>query len=244
MSKFFEGFEAGEDIQEEKDSLGGFVVLESDAYKLLIEKAYITYSSSKACCVNLGLKGENGELLNQAIYISSGEAKGCKNYYVDKQGKKQYLPGYNQINSICLLTIGKTLMEMDPEEGAVMIYDRDAGKEIPKEVPILKEIIGEEILLGVLKVRTNKQEKNDDDEYVATAEERFFNEIDKVFRTEDKLTVQEIKGGLTEPVFFDKWIDKWQGNQKDTYKSIEGSGVQSGSLGGGNKQTSSLFKKK
>lgn len=56
------------------------------------------------------------------LWMTSGTAKGCKNYYEDRNGTKQYLPGFLIANSIALLTVVAELSQLETETKVVNVY--------------------------------------------------------------------------------------------------------------------------
>ena len=215
----FENLQRDATIEDEKDFIGGNGPLDTDAYTFAIEMAYMDKSSGGAMSLNLHLKSAEGLLLRQTIYVTSGDVKGNRNYYmVRKQGQetgeRRYLPGFNTGNAICLLTIGKELSQMVPEEKTINLYDFEQKKDVPKQKDVLMELLGKEIDLGIMKQIVDKKEKVGN-EYVATGETRAENEIDKVFRTSDGFTVAEVTAQATEATFRQKWVDKNKGQVRD-----------------------------
>ena len=217
-------------IQEETDRIGGFGALDSDLYDLNIKAAFLTYSTGKAMCLNVHFETATKQQLRQKFWMTSAEAKGCKNYFTDKQGTKQYLPGFNQANSLCLLTVGKEvgpLVKAGLEEKVIELYDPAVKKEQPTKVQMLTALLGKSITAGVIKQLVDKTAKDPDSgEYVPTGETRHENEVDKFFRQRDGLTVPEIKARLVEPAFRDKWAAKWKGEVRD--KTTDTSGAVDG----------------
>ncbi len=216
----FENLQRDTNIADETDFLGGGGPLETDVYSFVIDMAYIDKSSGGAMSLNLQLKSAQGQSLKQTIYVTSGNAKGNRNYYMVKKngqetGEKRYLPGFNTGNAICLLSIGKELSELQPEEKTINVYDFDQKKEVPTKKNVLMELLGAEIDLGVWKQIVDKNQKNDAGVYVPTGETRNENEIDKVFRTRDGMTVAEVTAQVEESAFRQQWIDKNQGKVKD-----------------------------
>jgi hypothetical protein len=205
------GLATDNSIKNETDSLGGFQVFDSGLYTVKIEKAFITFAKSKAMAFNVWVKTPDGKSLQQIMYVTSGEAKGCKNHYVNKKtGEKHYLPGFNTANAICLLSIGKELASLDTEPGLVELYGEKT------KVELIPALVGQEITLGVIKQLVDKRAKNQETgEYEATGESRSENEIDKVFRAKDGLTTTEIRAKIDVSVFRDKWLEKWEGQVKD-----------------------------
>jgi hypothetical protein len=228
----FANLQRDENIQDDGDFIGGNGPLDSNVYTCAIEMAYIDKSTGGAMSLNLHLKTPQGQSLRQTIYITSGNAKGNRNYYfVKKNGvettEKRYLPGFNIANAICLLSIGKEISQLTPEQKTINLYNFELKKETPQQKDLLMELLGQEIDLGVLKQIVDKSSKNDAGAYVSTGETRTENEIDKVFRTRDGMTVAEITAQVTESTFRQKWIEKNkdQVRDKSTVAKSEGTGT-------------------
>lgn len=200
-------------IADEKDTLGGSRLLNSGLHLMTVTLAYIQVAASGALGLVLAGKAEAGEM-RQTLWMSSGKEKGGKNYY-EKDGKKTYLPGYLLANSLALLTAGKEISELDTEKKVVNVYSADAGKEVPTQVDMLMDLVGKEILSGVIRQKVDKTKKNDAGVYEPTGETKEENEFDKFFRAKDRLTTSEIRAGLTEAVFADQWAEKWKDQVKD-----------------------------
>lgn len=211
------GLTTDDTIQTEKDSVGGLSVLESDVYPMLIKQGYFTLAASGALAFNVDFESNKKEKLNATFYVTSGTEKGCKNFYINKKTKeKHYLPGFNTANALCLLTAGKEISTLVTEKKVINLYDSAQKKEVPTEVDMAMELLGKAIFVGVLNQLEDKRIKDTNTgQYVPTGETRNANEVDKVFRAKDKLTVVEIRAGKTEPEFMDKWLAKWKGVVKD-----------------------------
>lgn len=233
-------------IQEEEDRLGGPGLLDSGVYDGKLSMAYVSESAGGAMALNVHFD-VNGRTLRQTFYMTSGRAKGQKNYYETKTGEKKYLPGFNMANSLALLTVAKEIGNLNPENKMIKLWNRDAGKEVPTEVPVLTELLNQEITLGVIRQTVDKVQKTDSGAYEPTGETREENEIDKFFRFKDKLTTAEIRAGSTEPGFYDSWKNKWTDTTRDksTKNASTGTAKTSSALGSGNsgsgKPTQSLF---
>jgi hypothetical protein len=224
------GINTTEEIKETGDSLGtSFTPVESGAYPATIKLAYFTVSKAKAVALTLEFETENKSIIRQSLWISSKEAKGCKNYYVNKQGDKMYLPGFNQANAICLLTVGKPLLTMTDEEKVISLYDPAVKAEVPTKVDMVTDLLGKQVTLGVIKQIVNINRPDDKGVYKATNELRTENEIDKIFRYKDGLTVTEIKAEVKEAVFIDQWKDKNNGKTRDRSVKVKDGGVKQGS---------------
>ena len=241
----FSGFNTSNDIAGEKDSVGGGFVLDSNVYLATVKLAYGTQSASQATALNLVLETEDGKEIRQQLWVSSGKEKGCVNYYTDKEGNKQYLPGFNMANSLCLLTVGKELAQVESETKVVNVYNKDAKAEVPTNVPMLMELLGKQVLVGLIKQTVDKNVKDATGAYVPSGETRDENEIDKFFRERDSKTTAEILAQTEEAVFINTWKDKWVGKVKDkTSKQAGTAGAPKAGTapaGGTAKPTNSLF---
>jgi hypothetical protein len=209
------GLKKNPELAGERDSVGGGTLRESDVYPLTVSMAYLQESTGGALGVFLTFKDADDKEVNQTIYVTSGKDKGQKNTYIDKDGKEHYLPGYLQVNGLCLLTVGSELDEMEEEEKTISVYDFNARAKVMKKMPVLTALIGQKIKAGIVKQIVNKQEKGDDGKYYPTTETREQNEITKFFRDDDGLTVAEITAGETEAKFMNDWLAKFKGKTID-----------------------------
>lgn len=218
----------GKEVQPERDSLGsGSFLMDSGIEDFTIEMAYLGESSKGAVSLDLVLKGKNnGVTLRQTLYITAGAEKGRSTTYT-KDGNTYQLKGFSQGNAIALLASGKALADMDITERTVNLYDYKEKKELPTTVNMLMDLVGQPVTLGILKVLENKsvnsgKDANGNNVYVKTNEAREINEIDKVFRTSDKLTLAEVTTGATEPAFYSAWAEKNTGVAKDKRTAVSG----------------------
>jgi len=234
-----------DDIEESKDILGaGSYVLESGVYQTKIDLAYVDKSKGGATGLNMVFKTQDGRELRQTLWVSSGDAKGNKNYYVNaRSGKKELLPGMNIANAISMLSIGKSLSELDTTEKTVKLYDFESKSEVPTKVNVLADLLEQPIDLGVIKQTVDKNVKGDDGKYVASGETREENDIQAVFRHTDGLTLTEVKAKATDPAFRTKWSEKWTGVTKDrsTGAAPANTGSVAGTTGNAGTATPSLF---
>jgi len=233
-------------VIEEKDSLGGYTTLESAVYPMRVKLAFITLSAGKAMALNVHFEGTKKEQLKSQFYMTSGESKGCKNWYINKKTQeKHYLPGFNQANALCLLTVGKEVSSLETSKKVINLYDPEQRKEVPTEVDMLMDLINKDIYAGVLNQLVDKREKDPNTgEYKPTGETRNENEVDKFFRAKDKLTVLEIKAKSKEPAFMNKWVEKWSGIVKDKTAKTNGLPVAAAAAKrqtGSNATTTTMF---
>jgi hypothetical protein len=230
-------------IADEKDSVGGTGPLESGLYTCTVNTAYITKSGGGAMGLVLNLKTEANKEIRQTLWMTSGTAKGCKNYY-EKDGEKHYLPGFNHANSLALLTVGKEISALDTEQKVVKAYSPEAKAEVPTKVDMVMDLLGKEILVGVIKQTVDKTKKNEaTGVYEATGETRDENEIDKLFRAKDRMTTAEIRAQAETAAFADSWEAKWSGKTKEKAKGAAGTAgaPKLGAAAASKKPTASLF---
>jgi len=223
-------------IDGETDTLGGFI-LDTDVYPMAIDMAYMDTSKGGAISLNLNCRDQNGKQVRETLWMTSGQAKGCNNFYTDQNGKKHYLPGFNMANAIAQLSIGKEIGAVSPEKKTIKVYDFTQRKEVPMEKEVLTELIGAEITLGVVRQVVDKNVKDGNGKYVPSGETREENVIDKVFRTKDGLTSAEIRAEETEPQFMDAWVKKNKGVTRQRAKGAAAASV--GAPAGGD--TPSIF---
>lgn len=146
--------------------------------------------------------------------MTSSIDKGCKNFYINKAGDKKYLPGYLHANHLCLLTTKKEISSLSTEEKVISLYDFAAKANVPTKVNMVPDLLGKTVTLGIIKQVVDKNTKTDDGRWVATGETREENQVDRLFRSSDGRTVNEIKDNINPGVFLQQWADKWTGVTK------------------------------
>jgi hypothetical protein len=256
MASLLSGLKKDNVAATERDSLGGAQLLDSDVYPLTVSMAYLQKSQEKdgkggALGVFLTFKTEEGKEINQTIYITGGVDKGSSSTYQDKEGKDQYLPGYLQVNGLCLLSLGRELADLEDEveEKSISVYDFNAKAKVIKKMPVIVPLIGAKIKAGILRQQVSKQVKGDDGKYHPTAETREENEINKFFRDEDNMTVAEIEAQAEEPKFYTDWLTKYKGQVLDKRSKdapaagAPGTAPKPAATAGAAKPASSLFGK-
>jgi len=185
----------------EKDTLGGgSFTWNTGIYGVIVDGAYIDMSKGGAYSINLALKDvETGKVLNITEYVTSGAEKGCLNYFVNKKGEKQYLPGYEKMRTLSLILTGETLDKQEIEDKLVEVYDPEVSKRIPRKKGVIMSWLGKMFKAGIIKGIEPKYNNPD--------ETREFNELNKIF-DEDGRTLIERETG-TEPEFINKWKEKY-----------------------------------
>jgi len=219
MTKMF-GNLNDDGLEHSGDRLGTGGVKESGPYQGIVKLAFAgkaLASNAQSVTLHIDL---NGYEYRETFWITN---RSGENFYADKKDatKKHPLPGYTSIDDVCLLTTGQPLTEQPTEEKVVNLYNFEARKDVPTTVPVLVDLLNKPITIGVIKQIVDKQQKNDAGTYVNTGETREENIVDKFFHTESRRTVTEIREGLEEPVFYDKWVAK---NQDKTRNRAKGGG--------------------
>jgi hypothetical protein len=194
MSNIFAGKKAASNDKVETDFVGGGGLFETDIYKAVIKTAYTgKAANSEARNVTL-LLDVNGREVRQQIWVSNrkGEltykGKDSKNNVVEKN-----LPGFNMVNSLCMLVCSKELGQMDVEELTVKLYDFDAKKELPQAVDCFVELHGETISIALQKQVIDKTALNaSSGNYEPTGETRTINEVIKFFPEDKLVTISEV----------------------------------------------------
>jgi hypothetical protein len=231
-------------IANEKDSVGGGGVLESGLYPATVTLAYVTKSAGGATGLVLHAKTSMGRDIRQTLWMTSGTAKGAKNYY-EKDGQKNYLPGFIAANALALLATGKEISELDTETKVVNVYSYEAKAEVPTKVDVPVDLMGKEIIIGLIKQTVDKTAKNETTgAYEPTGETRDENEIDKFFRASDKMTTAEIRAAANEPAFYATWDSKFSGVVRIKASKASGTAGAPKAFGGGvamKKPATSLF---
>lgn len=218
-------------LESAEDRVGGYAPIDSDIYNATIKAMYAGQSEGGAHNVTL-ITDINGRENRETIYVTN---KKGENFFLNKNDKtkKVPLPGFTMIDDICLIATGAPLSEQATEKKMVNVYDKDAGREIPKEVDMLVDCLGKPVTLAILRQLENKS-KLENGSYVDTAETREINVIEKAFDPESRMTVVEARNEASEPGFYDTWLAKNQGVIRDrrTIKDGEGGNVRSGRPGG------------
>ncbi len=218
----------------------------SGVYPGVIELAYLDKSKGGATSLNLVFKVQNDKEIRKQLWITSGDAKGNSNTYVDKKtGAKKYLPDFTLGNDISLLAAGEELAVVAnaAEKKVISLYNYELKKEAPIEKDVVVGLIGKEVTLGIFLQTNSKTAFNQaTGSYEPTGETYEGNDVVKAFRTRDGLTVTEILNGVTEAVFIESWSDKFTGQLQD--KTVKGGNTSTSTPSGGTgaaKPKSSLF---
>lgn len=220
------------EIQGVRDSVGNYI-RSSDLYPCTITMAYLLKSKGGALGVHCTFKDATDVEYKQSLWITSGTAKGGKNYF-ERNGKKTYLPSFSTFQDICLLTVGKQPPNMQTEDKLLKIWNSEQRAEVPTTVPVLMELLGKKVTLGILEITEDVTTKDEaTSKYLPTGETKQINDINRVFRSKDNLTSVEIQGKVTEAEFYKLWSDKWKDVVQMKAKGVKKAdkGMQSASFG-------------
>jgi len=233
----FENLGIGADIEKEDTDVirgKGCYAIDTGLYPMIIDVAYLEKSKGGALGLNLHLKPADGgkQVVRQTLWITSGDKKGNKNYYVTKNNKHRLLPGMILADLIANITAGSTMQAVakNAEKKTIKLYDFEIRAEKPTEVNAMVDMIGKPILVGIHKHRTNKNEANAAGIYEPIGKERVFNEIDKVFHP-DGFSVAEKAAEAKAPVFVNTWKNDFDASYvNDTYKAVSGTSADTDAL--------------
>lgn len=211
-------------VVEEKDSLGGRKVFETNVYPLEIKEAFIFVNDNGSTGVTVSGKFESGDSYETTLWI--GDKKG-NNFYVDKKTKQEkLLPAYIQFNTICELIVGFGLEDEDNELATTEKVAKMGDKN--RTVEYIDDFAGATILIALEKQKKNKSVKVGEGKsatYQPTAEIVFENELVKVFSADKDsygYTLNELLAEAPEAEFMAKWLEKNQGKEIDRYKPVAG----------------------
>jgi hypothetical protein len=269
MSNIFANKKPATKSEVEDDFVGGGGAVETDIYKGKIKYAYIgKAANSDARNLSLCVILDGGKEVTRQIWMTNRD--GDVTYKDKKTKEEKNLPGYNQVNSLCMLLCSKEVGDMDVEEKTLNLYDFESKKEVPQAVDCFVELHGEELQVAIQKQIVDKTQKNENTgDYEPTGETREVNEFVKFFPADRLVTISEVAqfvkslGGDFEDVLSDgdltkaiskmeedgayatTWLEKNRGEtwDKSTGAKKEGKAFSgSKSSGGGEKKKSaSLF---
>jgi len=174
----------------------------------------------------------------ETVWISTREGK---NFYVGQDGSKRPLPGFTLINDLCLLVTEAPLSAQETQEKKVEVYDWEVKKNVLKPLPVLVDLIGQEIQVGIIKRVVNKRVANSAGVYAPTAETREENVLDKAFHAHTGQTVNEVNAD-SEALFIHRWENQYKGKLVDKTVPVQELSKPSGaSNSGSSKPRKNLF---
>lgn len=251
----------------DEDFVGGGFLFDTDVYEATIKAMYQTKSlSSDALAINLILNVQGREVREQ-VWVT--DSKGKVTYKDKTTGEEKNLPGFSQINALCLLVTGKDLGSQEVEDRVVKVYDFDAKKELPKQVPCFSDLHDQTVFIALQRITEDKTKKDEKTgNYVSTGETRDINKIVKFFGgSESNLVtssevaeyIRTLGGNIDEVIndghflkavnkaprgaFVDKWLEAHKGKTYNKAKKNTNNVSEFSKAGSSNTkaQTSSLF---
>jgi hypothetical protein len=214
-------------LEQTQDRIGGYQPFDSDFYTGTIKAAYAGQSSGGARSMTYIVEADGREY-RETVYVTN---KKGENFFLNQQDKtkKVPLPGFVVAEDIALVTVEKTLSELTFEDKVMNVYDAEAGREVPKSVPMAVELLGKQVGLGIIRQLENKSVKDGQGNYQPTADTRETNFIDKVFHHPTNITVVEARNGLQEAKFHAAWVERNKGQTRD--KRVIKDGGSAGTAG-------------
>ena len=213
------------DVERAEDQVGGgFHRLDSDIYLAKIKTVFAGESQSGAMYVTC-IFDINGQEYRETLYISN---RNKEVFYRTRNNKKAPIPGYAIFKNLCIICTGKEPNKLSTDEKMVKVWDFETGLDQLKSVPVVTELTGKEVALGIIKELRNKRRKNAAGEYVDVPEYNELNAISAVFHPTKKLTVNEAIDHKPAQ-FWDKWLEANQGKVRDRRTIKEDAGTSAGS---------------
>lgn len=225
-----------EGLEKTEDRLGGFKVWPTNVYDAKIKMIYGTTSAggAKGVVIHLDI---NGEEYRETVWFTNKQGQN----YSEKDGKKTSLPGFITLNEMAALSTGFGIEGQTFEEKQVMIWDRDAGKELPKAAEVITSMLDKPITVAIQQNLEDKSVKQGN-EYIPTGETRDTNTIDKCFHTETRRTYNEVVENI-DADFLNRWLERNEGKVRNRAKGAGKAGTPGGTTGGAPKAQQSLFNK-
>lgn len=220
-------------VEKEVDRVGtGKFTLDTGIYEFTIKQMYPVKNTGGSYSMQLVLETPDKKTFNPCIYYmdASGDVTTISNYGATK-GKRVFTIGYNQLESICQLAIGKSLVEVAKSKQSKVVV-KQFTKDEKVTVDMYMDIIGSKIQMAIEERRVNKQVNSGQLNakgkplYVNTSEDRLINEFVKVYN-EAGFTSQELEAGKTTTDHKNLWSEKNAGKLVDKYVTVT-SGITAG----------------
>jgi hypothetical protein len=173
---FFAGIDFSENTQEITENVGGGgqYIRDAGTYDVVIKMAYgLTSQSSSAKGIQLEMETKEGQKISWKNYFTNKEGQPT---YIDKEGKKKNLPGYEKLMALCLL-LNKNTQMPKAEIRTIKAF----GKEMDSPVftPWLNKTIG----ICVKRVLEDKYSNpSESTEYAEV--QHFYDPVDSRFASE------------------------------------------------------------
>ena len=148
--------------QEERVSSGGSGITESGCYIAVVKMAKLVDAGSGAVGIAIELETEDGKKVRTTEWIQSGDAKGNKTTYQNKDGNTMNLPGFTQAKNINFLLSGVFGLPTDQEK-QIKEYDWENKQEITVTRPVIVDWINKPI--GICVKMTMEDKYNAETEF-------------------------------------------------------------------------------
>lgn len=189
MGNMFSNAKVAKNDKVEQDFSGGGGLFDTDLYSGKIKYAYVGVYGSGSKYVEISVLIDGREMRDRIIVTNR---EGEVTYKDKKSGELRNLPGFNQINALCMILASKELGAMDIEDRTLNLWDSEARAEKPKSVECLVELHDQDVMVAIQQFTEFKQEKGDDGKYHDTDETRNGNDFQKFFPAAKAITISEI----------------------------------------------------
>lgn len=151
MTKMF-GNLTNDGLEEAGDRLGGGSLFETGVYEGVVKMAYAGKASQSNAQSITVLIDIGGREFRETLWVTN---RNGENSWQDKTDpkKKHPLPGFTQVDDLCLVTTGQGLADQEIEEKVVKIYDFEQKKDMPTNVPVLVDLIGKPVYVARPRLR-------------------------------------------------------------------------------------------
>jgi hypothetical protein len=126
---------------EAQDVKSGFL-LESNVYKMIVDKVYVKNTDSGARMFTAEMLTEDNKKFTFSTCVMSGDEKGNKNTYTDKNGKERPLPGVIQMGHF-FQAVEVDILKAQAKEATIEAF----GENI--KVDAIPEVTGKKLIVGV-----------------------------------------------------------------------------------------------
>lgn len=168
--------------QEEKVSSGGFGFEESGVYIGVIKMAKVLQASSGAVGIAIEIKTEDKKTARLTEWIQSGDTKGNKTTYTDKDGNEINLPGLTKIKNLNFLITGVFGIPQSQLK-EIKEYDWELKQEVSAQREVIVDWLDKPI--GFCLMLTMEDKYNDESNFVTKqVVEHFFDPVTDQFGSE------------------------------------------------------------
>lgn len=178
------------DIKENLESGSVSKVLASGIYDAIVKYVYLTEAKSGTGVANvvLTINGVDRNFTHYITWKETGKPEKMVN------GKPTTMPGFKQLNSLAYCAVGKCVGNgqngtVGSEEKTIRIYSREAQSEVPTQVPVLTELCGKPIKVGIKCINKHKTALVGS-VYKPTTETFKTNEVDRYYDSTGALAME------------------------------------------------------